>query len=201
MPPETHIVSQSSEYIRGLFLEKLPSWVSYHDIRHTEETAEASLEIAAGSGLGPADTEIVLLGAWFHDTGYTETALGHEEKGAAIANVFLSKLGFPPDRLRSVEGCILATTVPQKPRNFLEQVVCDADMIFIGREEFFHKNDLLKSEMERRTGTVIEPTAWLKRSLAFLEAQGYHTEYCRSRLSKGLKQNVETLRRQLAAHA
>ena len=146
------------------------------------------------------EIEIVLLGAWFHDTGYTETVEGHEERSAAIAAGFLGKRGYSADRLSAVEGCILATKVPQKPLNLLEQIVCDADMLFIGREKFFHKNDLLKAEMERRSGTVIEQSAWLKRSLAFLEAQGYHTDYCRSQLTQGLKQNVETLRMQLAAH-
>ena len=44
---------------------------------------------------------------------------------------------------------IIATTMPQRPKNLVEKVVCDADLIHIGTKEFFRKNDLLKEEIER----------------------------------------------------
>ena len=72
-------------------------------------------------------------------------------------------------------------------------------MLYGGREEFFHKNDLLKAEMEEREGIVIDPVEWLKRSLGFLEGQGYHTDYCRGKLSAGLRNNIITLRKQFDA--
>ncbi|HLF14667.1 MAG TPA: HD domain-containing protein [Bacteroidota bacterium] len=201
MTGDNHIVSESRAYVERLLREKLAPWVSYHDFRHTEETAEACLEIAEACGLSPSEMEIVLLAGWFHDTGYTETAKGHEQRSAAITQEFLKGRHYPPEKLRSVTRCIMATMVPQQPKNLLERVVCDADMLYIGREEFFHKNDLLKAEMEAREGTVIDPAVWLRRSLRFLEDQAYHTDYCRGKLSAGLEKNITTLRKQLEASA
>jgi predicted metal-dependent HD superfamily phosphohydrolase len=201
MKPEIDILGESRAFVGKILRERLKPWVSYHDVRHTEETVEACLEIAAGCGLDAGQTEIVLIAAWFHDTGYTLTVEGHEERSATIAEEFLLGRGYPADKVRSVVGCIMATKMPQRPKNILENVVCDADMLYVGREEFFKKNDLLRDEIEEREGVVVEPSEWLKRSLVFLEGQRYHTEYCRSRLDAGLRKNIETLRNQLARSA
>lgn len=199
MPGKPNIVAEAREYVTRLLVEKLEAWVTYHDIRHTRETADAGVEISAACGLNPDQTEIVLLAAWFHDTGYTQTVKGHEARGAAIAESFLTGRGYPPEKIRTVLACILATVVPQAPTNLLERVVCDADLLYVGRREFFPKNELLKSETERREGVVIDAKEWLGRSLRFLEGQRYHTDYCREKLSEGLRENIATLREQLNA--
>lgn len=198
MSEPDNIVALARDHALALLRGRLAPWVAYHDVRHTEETVEACAEIAAASGLDAGQTEIVLVAAWFHDTGYIETVEGHEARSAAVAEKFLRGHGYPPDKTRLVVGCIMATMMPQRPKNLLERVICDADMVYIGRPEFFEKNELLKDEVERREGIAIEPGPWLRRSLEFLEGQGYHTDYCRSRLAAGLDRNIETLREQLA---
>lgn len=199
MTAHRHIVAEASAYVQHLLVEELQPWVSYHDIRHTRETAEASVEIGKACGLDPTGTEVVVLAAWFHDTGYTQTVEGHEARSAAIAEAFLSGRGYPVEKIQSVRECIMATIVPQRPNNLRERVICDADMLYVGRKEFFPKNDLLKSEIERREGRTIGEREWLERSLRFLEAQSYHTDYCREKLTDGLADNVATLRKKLDA--
>ncbi len=199
MTAHPHIVAEASAYVHRLLAERLQPWVSYHDIRHTRETAGASIEIGEASGLDAAGTEIVVLAAWFHDTGYTQAAEGHEALSAAIAEAFLAGRGYPAEKIQSVRECIMATVVPQRPDNLLERVICDADMLYVGRKEFFPKNDLLKSEIERREGRTIGEREWIERSIRFLEAQSYHTDYCREKLAGGLAENVAKLRKKLEA--
>jgi len=191
------IVSEVQEYVRKLLGEKLDPWAHYHDFRHTEETVEAAREIGTASGLSDRDMEVLLVAAWFHDTGYTELAEGHEGRSVVIANDFLGRMGYPPENLKKVAGCIMATRVPQDPKNPLEEVICDADMLFLGREEFFRKNDLLKEEIEEREGKTVPAAEWLQRSIDFLTHHVYHTAYCREKLSAGVRKNIETMREQL----
>jgi predicted metal-dependent HD superfamily phosphohydrolase len=191
------VVSESREFVKKLLGEKLAPWVYYHDFRHTEETVEAAREIGAASGLTDEQMEILLLAAWFHDTGYTEVAAGHEDRSVVIAAAYLSGRRYPEEKLRKISGCIMATKVPQRPNNLLEQVICDADMLFLGRKEFFRKNDLLKEEIEKREERSIPAADWLKRSIEFLSKHVYHTPYCREKLSGGVRDNIETMREQL----
>lgn len=196
MKPNT-IITESRDFVKKLLGERLAPWVSYHDFRHTDETVEAAREIGTASGLGDGDMEVLLLAAWFHDTGYTEIANGHEERSIVIATDYLTRHQYPAENLGKISGCIMATKVPQRPKNLLERVICDADMLFLGREEFFRKNDLLKDEIEEREGKVIPVADWLKRSIEFLSGHVYHTDYCRNKLSAGVLQNIEILREQL----
>lgn len=199
MTSDPPILDDAKAFVSGLLAGKLASWVTYHDLRHTEETVEACREIAAASGLSSPDTEIALLAAWFHDTGYTETAKGHEEVSAAIGGEWLRARKVPEERIAAVQACIRATELPQRPTTPAAKAVCDADIFFLGRGEFFTKNELLRREIERREGIVFEDREWLERSLRFLEGQSYHTEYCRTSLTAGLRSNIERLREQIAA--
>jgi len=191
------IITEARDFVRNLLGEKLAPWAHYHDFRHTEETVGAAREIGTASGLQDGDLEILSLAGWFHDTGYIEVTAGHEERSVEIATAYLSPRGYPAEKLGKISGCIMATKVPQKPKNLLEQVICDADMLFLGREEFFRKNDLLKQEIEEYEGRVISVADWMRRSIEFLSHHAYHTPYCREKLSAGVKKNIETLRGQL----
>ncbi|MEK7671213.1 MAG: HD domain-containing protein, partial [Bacteroidota bacterium] len=130
------ILNQAQAYVSSLLNGKLPGWAVYHNLRHTEEIVEAVQEIGEGSRLNKSEMEIVLLAAWFHDVGYTEVADGHEEKGVEIATRFLQAKGYPQNKIEQVGGCIRATKVPQSPKTFFEEIVCDADVIHLGKKRF-----------------------------------------------------------------
>ena len=197
MKSKIPILRDARAFVKATLVGNLESWVSYHDYRHTAETFRACREIGKANRLAPAELEIALLAALFHDVGYTETVKGHEKRSAAIATRFLRSRGYPVKAIKAVRGCIMATEMPQRPKNAMEDVVCDADMIYVGTNEFFRKNELLKEEIEGREGIVVEPSSWLRHSLRFLEEQRYHTVYCRRRLTAGLRRNIATLRQRM----
>ncbi len=144
-----------SKYVMDLYKEKLPGWAVYHDLSHTIETVEACEEIGKGSGLSDEEFEILFISAWLHDTGYIFQVDGHEEKSSEIALNFLKDRNYPNNKITEVINCILATKMSNKPKNLIESVICDSDLISLGSPEYFKKNDLLKSETERRENKKI----------------------------------------------
>src|SRR5688572_12715310 len=98
METSKNILTKAEEFVSALFNEKLPPKLVYHDYLHTLETVEGAKEIGEKSGLNEVDLEIVQLAAWLHDTGYTETYVGHEAKSVDIAEAFLKKNGYPEDK-------------------------------------------------------------------------------------------------------
>jgi len=115
MKKQSPIVQKASEYVFNLMREKLPANHIYHNYNHTVDVVEASIEIAEGIDLSKEDTEIVVLGAWFHDTGFVETYEGHEEQSQQIASQFLHDNLYPEEKIEKVLGCIAATRYPQQP--------------------------------------------------------------------------------------
>jgi len=189
-----------SKYVMDLYKEKLPGWAVYHDLSHTIETVEACEEIGKGSGLSDEEFEILFIAAWFHDTGYIYQVEGHEEKSAEIALNFLKTYDYPDDKTNKVIDCIMATKISNKPNNLIESVICDSDLISLGRHDYLHKNDLLKSEMERRENKNISELAWLQRSLDFLSSRKFYTEYAQQYFGSQLEENIKNLRKKIEAY-
>ena len=196
-PSENQIVEKASEYVSGILNERLPRWALYHSHAHTLEVVESTREIAAGSRLNKSDTEVVLLAAWFHDTGYTELIDGHEERSASIAGEFLQHAGYPDERIEKVKGCIMATRLPQRPENLLEEIVCDADISHIGKKGFFRKSDLMRLEWEKHRGNTYTVVEWLNINVAFVAKHQFHTDYARSAFSKARLKNLGKLQKRL----
>lgn len=191
------ILENTSTFVKKLFEEKLPSWAVYHDLPHTIETVDGCVEIGNGSGLTNEDLEILCIASWFHDTGYMFKVDGHEEKSSEIALKFLNENNYPLDRINMVRDCIIATKISVPPQNLLESIICDADLISLGRPDYFEKNDLLKLEIERRENKEISDLAWLNRSLNFLSSHNYYTEYAKINFGTQLQSNIITLRERI----
>jgi predicted metal-dependent HD superfamily phosphohydrolase len=175
------IIKITGEFVSNLFREKLSSNLIYHNYTHTLDVVNNTRKIGKKSGLSDDELEIVTLAAWFHDTGYTETYKGHEEKSKEIAEAFLNEHNYDPDKTAKVLSCIDATIVPQKPVNMMEQVLCDADLMHLGAEDFFEYSDLLKSEWDTLGINKVSEAQWQKTSVELLSSHKYFTSYARKK--------------------
>ncbi len=191
------MVENTSKFVTQLFAEKLPAWAVYHDLTHTIETVNACLEIGRGSDISEEDLEILCIASWFHDTGYLYRVDGHEEKSSEIALNFLKKNCYSGDKINTVIDCIMATKLNTNPQNLLESIICDSDLITLGKQEYFGKNDLLKFEIELRDGKKISELAWLKRSYHFLSIHKYFTEYAQIKFNPQLEINRLSLQKKI----
>lgn len=193
-----HRLDKVKHHVHHFFGTKALAQLSYHNLIHTESVVANAVKIANHYRLEDKETFIVVTAAWFHDTGYsTGEAEGHEKRGAAMAAEFLRSEGVDEDVIAEVEGCILATVWPQNPVNFLQQVVCDADLFHLGTPEFGDWNKLVRKEAEQRLGRKIDKTEWRKSTIKLLENHQYQTDYCRDLLDKQKKKNLEKLKQKL----
>jgi len=191
------LLVSASTFVKKLFEKKLPDWALYHSLQHTIDTVEGCLEIGKGSLLEKDDLDVLAIAAWFHDTGFTESIAGHEEKSVEIAVPFLKQNNSNSEFINHVTGCILATKLSIKPQNILEEIICDSDLITLGRQDFFVKNNLLKNEIELRENREITDYDWLQRSFQFLSSHQYYTAYANSTFNIGLIKNRNILERQI----
>ncbi len=194
----TPLIEAAREYVTEYTGKHFPDAISYHNIDHVNEVARASEEIGKAIGLGDKELEIVLIAALFHDIGYYKGQTGHERKSAKIATDFLLIKEFSKEKIDRVVSCILATKVPQNPKNILDQVLCDADLYHLGSYEFVEKSDELWGEM-KSGGTDLTFYEWLKTSRDFLKSHQYHTSYAREVLKPKKEENLRQLERRIAA--
>ena len=70
---------------------------------------------------------------------------------------------------------IMATKIPQTPKNYLEEILADADLDYLGRDDFFTINDKLYNEVFV-LGMVADKEDWYRINIAFMENHCYFTE-------------------------
>jgi predicted metal-dependent HD superfamily phosphohydrolase len=193
-----HRLDKVKHHVHHFFGTKALAQLSYHNLAHTESVVANAVKIANHYRLEDKETFIVVTAAWFHDAGYsTGEAEGHEKRGAGMAAEFLRSEEVDEDVIAEVEGCILATVWPQNPANFLQQIVCDADLFHLGTPEFGDWNKLVRKEAEQRLGRKIDKTEWRKSTIKLLENHEFQTDYCRDLLDKQKKKNLEKLKQKL----
>jgi len=164
---------QAFEKIEAFLITHLPTKYTYHTIHHIRDVVEQAEKIAKKEKMSKAEIEDLKLAAWLHDVGYIWEPTRHEARGAEYATTVLTALNFPKTKINKITGIILATKIPQSPKNIYEEIVCDADLDYLGREDYIvNSNNFLQEIQLNKKITELE---WLSIQDKFLRAHHYFT--------------------------
>jgi HD superfamily phosphodiesterase len=177
MKKETGIVAEARSYVEDLFKKKLSTYHHYHSFTHTDEVAQLAGEMSDHYELNDKEKEILLLSAYFHDTGYTETYEEHEEKSIEIATNFLGGEDYPSEDIEIICSLIESTKPEKKPENLMEEILHDADISHVGRKDFFERGELLRVEWEIIRNKRFDDIEWEKLQLRFLVNTRFYTSF------------------------
>jgi hypothetical protein len=169
-------INAAEEYIIGQLREKLADTLFYHGIHHVMDVVVATANLALQEGV--LDEESLLLlktAALYHDCGFMETYQHHEETGCAIAKTALPGFDYSEDHIQKICGMIMATKIPQSPQTHLERIICDADLDYLGRNDFEPIAQTLFEELRIRN-IVPDLRTWNEIQVKFLSAHHYWTE-------------------------
>lgn len=192
------LIPAAEQYVTSVFSEKMGKELVYHSFSHTREVVLQAELIASNYELSDIDYTAVMLAAWFHDTGYSAGIRKiHEEESQRIATEFLQQHQAPGELIEKVNGCILATRMPQSPANILERIICDADLFHLGTDKFAEKNRLLRQEINHFNNEKVSKKEWRKLNLEFLERHRFFTDYGREFLEPVKKRHAKALREKL----
>lgn len=167
---------QLKEEILRKLHEGLDPRLTYHSIAHTKDVLQQAERIAISEKI--SDTRLLLLikiASLFHDTGFLRTYNGHEEKSCDVMRETLDANLFAQSEWSIITNMILATRLPQEPGNLPEKIICDADLDYLGREDFDIVSDRLKNEF-LAYGVIGNEKEWNERQVRFFESHLYFTD-------------------------
>lgn len=170
-------------FVFELFKNQLSTNIVYHNFDHTMYVVNAADEIGFSQNLSDEDFEILLIAAWFHDTGFVICVDGHEKESKKIATKFLTRKGFSKEKITRINLIIDATKMPQSPKNILDEIICDADLFHLGTAIFNEKTSLLRAEMELNN-LVFDDIGWMQKNEELLSEHKYFTNYAFEKLNK-----------------
>ena len=187
------------EFARNYALHRLEQELSpnlfYHGVSHTRDDVVPAVERLAGmEGVHGDSLTLLLTAAWFHDLGYVEQARHHELISARIAVQELPGFGYTRKQVEIVRWAILATALPQSPQNLLEEILTDADLDVLGRDDFMLSNDRLRRELFT-FGQKFSDLEWYTRQLKFVESHSYFTASSHALRDVRQQANIQALKK------
>lgn len=184
--------------------EKLSTELSpdlvYHCDRHTlQDVLPAAERLGRMAGLDDDALMNLMTAALFHDTGFLKQYHDHETASVAIARNTLPRFDYTPEQIDKIVRIIEATRMPQRPQCQLQQLMCDADLDLLGRDDFWELNRQLLEET-RCFGTFsLSDEAWFTSQIRFLEDHEFFTAEAHTLRDSGKAINISRMYRALDA--
>lgn len=180
------------EIILDKMEKELPSYLYYHNVKHTVDVV-TEVELI-GWAEGCTDEEILLLktAALFHDAGHTIAYDNHEYHGTLLAREMLPGYNYTPEQIDRICEIIMATKLPPRPKDLLEEIICDSDLDYLGRSDFIPVSNTLYEELkaQNKIGTLND---WNKLQIKFISGHQYFTKTARSLREVNKQQQIERI--------
>lgn len=167
--------SEVKKFILNKLKKELPQYLSYHSVEHVKDVFNAAKQIAKSENVSGEELTLILTAALFHDTGFLNGPKDHEKQSCNIVKEFLPRFGYSPQQIKLICGMIMATKIPQSPKNKLEEIMCDADLDYLGRDDFYVIGNKLFAELSMY-GMITTEDEWNKLQIRFLESHHYFTK-------------------------
>ncbi|MFZ2096052.1 MAG: hypothetical protein WAV05_05370 [Anaerolineales bacterium] len=190
-------LERAKDYVvRKLERELSPS-LTYHGLVHTiQEVIPAAEQLATLEKVGDEDRLLILTAAYFHDLGFIRQRDGHEAVSILYAEAALPTFGYSQDQIAVIRGIIRATCLPQSPTNLLERIMADADLDYLGHEDYWRRSNDFRQELENY-GRKFSDEEWCLYQLNFMQAHSYFTESERILRDSIKQEHIMEVKRQL----
>jgi len=165
---------EACNYILNKLTNELPENLKYHCAGHTKDVLAAAKYLAAAENFDDYETRLLLTAACYHDSGFLECTIGHELVSCEIAKKALPSFSYTANEILRICGIIMATQIPQQPKDSLEEILSDADLDYLGRDDFSTLGNKLFLEL-LNLKKVTSRSEWNKTQIGFMESHHYFT--------------------------
>lgn len=167
----------------------LPRYITYHDVDHTLYVIRASIYLAEKEGVTGEELLLLKTAALYHDTGFLISHIEHEQSSCVIAKKELVDYGYTDSQIEQICTMIMATRLPQQPKNHLSEILCDADLFYLGGNHYDEYAEKLFHEF--KSNSILETeTEWIEMQFNFLNNHNYFTKTAQKTLNSQKIQNL-----------
>lgn len=165
------------KFVIGLLKDNLTENYYYHNYKHTLYVIDIAAEIGKEEACTSDEMKLIETAALWHDTGYVRTYKNHEEESCNLARQYLPEYGYSSEDIDKVCSMIMATKIPQTPKNKLEEILADADLEYLGTAGF----DTTAYDLFREVRFInpeLTEEKWNQVQISFLQKHHYFTRFC-----------------------
>jgi class 3 adenylate cyclase/HD superfamily phosphodiesterase len=154
----------------------LPDSCCYHSLDHSLDVEKAVIRFSNCEGLSTHQKLLLRTAALLHDIGFAVRYDKNEKLALQFADLHLPDYGYEKDDIDTIKNSILATELNEKPLDRMSQILCDADLDYLGREDYYEMVVKLREEL-KNYGQDYNEKEWIEFQLNFLQNKHqYFTE-------------------------
>lgn len=186
-------------HVMSMLRHGLPQDIYYHTPAHTLDVMISAESIALNEGI--TDEKLLTrlrIATLFHDTGYLVSKSEHERFSCDIARKELAGLISDPNELDEICELIMATMIPQSAKNTLAMIICDADLDYLGRKDYYEIAEKLKDEFKQQ-GFIKSDAQWFQMQIDFMKSHRYFTSTSQRLREPEKHKRIAELEAQLAS--
>ncbi|WP_262325466.1 adenylate/guanylate cyclase domain-containing protein [Carboxylicivirga litoralis] len=142
------------EFILNKLETELEDGMFYHNKAHTQDVLTQVEIIARGEKVSSEDLLLLKTAALLHDIGFIVEYHNHEDNSIRFAKEVLPTYQYHDYQIDQVIELINVTRVGHRPKNYLEKILKDADLDYLGRADFISISDNLFKELNQHNGTM-----------------------------------------------
>jgi predicted metal-dependent HD superfamily phosphohydrolase len=175
-PKHTADFKKAEAYILHRLENELAGTLYYHGLHHTLDVMDAAMKIADAENISGQERNLLRVAVAYHDAGFIHVYREHEQRGCEMAKEDLPAFGFTEGEVEAICNMIMATRIPQSAINKLEQIICDADVDYLGRDDV---RDIAQTlfEESRIYLNIPNEEKWNEVQIRFLTQHHYYTSY------------------------
>ncbi len=178
------------DFVTDKLKKELKPSLYYHNYKHTLDLLKCVEYLAKEEKVAGEDIILLRTAALFHDTGFLWQYDNNEPFGCDFAREILPQYGYNDQQIEIICEMIMATQMPQNPKNKLAEILCDADLFYLGRDDFFITALRLHREWSENSTKKITFKDWYLNQKSFVLSHEFFTESARMLLKEKKKHNL-----------
>lgn len=187
---------KAERHIMKVLEQGLSRQLHYHSIAHTRDVVSAVERLALLEDVTDEGLFLLKSAATYHDAGFVEEYDNNEPIGARLADEILPKYGYTEQHIEKIKELIYVTQIPHSPKNQLEEIICDADLDYLGRDDFHEIAGRLCRELIEH-GKIKDEKQWDEIQVSFLTSHKYFTKTAKKTRSKKKQKNLQEVIKRL----
>lgn len=168
-----------TDYWLNKLRNELSPQLTYHSVDHVLDVMLCVEHIGHQELVQDEDLALVLVAALFHDSGFLLSRSNHESTSCELVKGQLPEFGFNTIEIEKICAMIMATKIPQSPSSKLAEILCDADLNYLGTEDYFSPSSRLYTELKLLNPSITE-LDWLDLQINFLQEHRYFTKFSKT---------------------
>jgi predicted metal-dependent HD superfamily phosphohydrolase len=163
----------------------------YHNLAHTLDVFQSVSILAIAEKVNEKDLVLLQTAALYHDLGIHKNYYSHEQESIKIIQNELANFDFTNSEIKTICKLIDDTNFPNPPKSRMGELLCDADLDYLGRDDYFEISARLRTEWEECGIKRSFDQDWYLGQLDFLEQHHYYSATAKKTRDEGKKINIE----------